>query len=1057
MKRKIFAYVLSSVLLFSTIHINPAISYGQNEIEISNSNEDINLYEENSVLAEETALNNNENVDVDESRPLDTEQLIDLGNVSSLEEETENNNESFLDSEEILDGTKENADLSGENSVLAEETVEETTSNDDVDEEKSSSFDNEQLNDSDNISDFEAETENSNEAISNFEEQLYAYSATSTSGTVTLKVEWNEPILGQDTMFYVSATGGSGNYKFRMDAPSYSNPGESAFESVADPSRGEWTQYTEECSSHDYSFTMTASGTYNFRFYVMDKQASVYYLRVSTNIQVFDNNFPSVKDIISSAVFQCGQETDGSEYEKALWLHDWLIQQLDYDNSLKWSSAESALTRKLGTCQAYESAYSQLLTAAGIENAETRDTYDGHTWNAMKLDGEWYQVDCTWDDTKDNYYNFDSTHLYFGLTDELMAIAHKGHNNIYTDSNYSTRSTSLYDNYFVKTGEAHTWAQTYIDRICEKLNEKETEFKVIADNSSYPPSISGIQNGIIAYALNQMDWFSHDSQVELQVNGTATEFVCVAKYSECEHVWDSGVVIKNATDDQEGIIRYTCIKCAETKDVSFSNTGNSRLELDMLAENNKDVIEDGIYYIETSLSSDYIIGIKDGSINDLANIELQKKTGLSSQQWKVTHDEKGYVCFENVKSGKMLDLDKGKAANFNRVQQYVRNNLNPQKWIVIQDDKGMRIIPSSSRNFSLDLNKGNISEGATIQLYEDLNNQPQRWKFTKVKETYTMDDVAQEYKETIEDGIYYIETSLNSDYIIGIKDGSINDLANIELQKKTGLSSQQWKVTHDEKGYVCFENVKSGKMLDLDKGKAANFNRVQQYVRNNLNPQKWIVIQDDKGMRIIPSSSRNFSLDLNKGNISEGATIQLYEDLNNQPQRWKFTKVKETYTMDDVAQEYKETIEDGIYYIETSLNSDYIIGIKDGSINDLANIELQKKTGLSSQQWKVTHDEKGYVCFENVKSGKMLDLDKGKAANFNRVQQYVRNNLNPQKWIVIQDDKGIRIIPSSSRNFSLDLNKGNISEGAVIQLYEDLDNQPQRWKFTKVTEETDRE
>ena len=210
-------------------------------------------------------------------------------------------------------------------------------------------------------------------------------------------------------------------------------------------------------------------------------------------------------------------------------------------------------------------------------------------------------------------------------------------------------------------------------------------------------------------------------------------------------------------------------------------------------------------------------------------------------------------------------------------------------------------------------------------------------------------------------------------------------------------------------------------------------------------------------MRIIPSSSRNFSLDLNKGNISEGATIQLYEDLNNQPQRWKFTKVKETYTMDDVAQEYKETIEDGIYYIETSLNSDYIIGIKDGSINDLANIELQKKTGLSSQQWKVTHDEKGYVCFENVKSGKMLDLDKGKAANFNRVQQYVRNNLNPQKWIVIQDDKGIRIIPSSSRNFSLDLNKGNISEGAVIQLYEDLDNQPQRWKFTKVTEETDRE
>ena len=42
-----------------------------------------------------------------------------------------------------------------------------------------------------------------------------------------------------DTSGSVSATGGSGSYLFRMDAPSYSNPNEYAYESVADPSRGE--------------------------------------------------------------------------------------------------------------------------------------------------------------------------------------------------------------------------------------------------------------------------------------------------------------------------------------------------------------------------------------------------------------------------------------------------------------------------------------------------------------------------------------------------------------------------------------------------------------------------------------------------------------------------------------------------------------------------------------------------------------------------------------------------------------------------------------------------
>ena len=361
----------------------------------------------------------------------------------------------------------------------------------------------------------------------------YKYSAESDSQKgVALKVEWNEPKLGEDTTFHVSADGGSGRYLFRMDAPSYSNPGEYSFESVADPSRGAWIQYTDECESHDFEFTMTASGVYNFRFYVMDKMSEVYYMRVSTNIQVSDRAYPSVGDIVNAAVKKCSKETDGSDYEKALWLHDWLLQQLDYDHSLKWSSAESALTRKLGTCQAYESAYSKLLTAAGITNAETRDTYDGHTWNAMKLDGKWYQVDCTWDDTKDNYYNFDPTHLYFGLTDELMALAHNGHNKIYTASGYGTRSTSLADNYFVRNGDAAKWARAYADRIQKNLNAGKTKFEVSTDNASYPPSISGIQNGIIAYALNQMTWKAGSKKVTLRVAGASTKLSFTAKYTD---------------------------------------------------------------------------------------------------------------------------------------------------------------------------------------------------------------------------------------------------------------------------------------------------------------------------------------------------------------------------------------------------------------------------------------------------------------------------------------------------------------------------------------------
>lgn len=378
----------------------------------------------------------------------------------------------------------------------------------------------------------------------------YAHSDSATSGSMTLTVEWNEPRLGEPTVFHVSATGGSGKYKFRMDSPNYSDPGAQAYESVADPSRGEWMSYTDECASHDYEFTMTASGTYNVRFYVMDKASNMLYLRTNTYIQVSDPDHPSVNSIVQNAVTEAKQHTDGSQYAMAVWLHDWLIDRMQYDNSLKWSSAESALTRGLGTCQSYESAYSKLLTAAGIENAETRDTYDGHTWNALKIDGEWMQVDATWDDNDDHWYDFDQRHLYFGLTDELMAIAHKGYANIYQADGYAQRSTSLSNNYFVRNGEADKWASAYADRIQQHLDQAEPSFSITADNASYPPSIYGIVNGITAYALNQKTWKTGNRAVTLTASTDQSAFAFQAEYAEGK----PSITIKAASLTLDGAI-----------------------------------------------------------------------------------------------------------------------------------------------------------------------------------------------------------------------------------------------------------------------------------------------------------------------------------------------------------------------------------------------------------------------------------------------------------------------------------------------------------------------
>lgn len=372
-----------------------------------------------------------------------------------------------------------------------------------------------------------AQTNGTPEAISTAAETGYAHSATATQNGVTFTVSWNDAPAGTATTFHVTQANGSSQAKARMDVPTYWDGG--SHESVCDPSRQAWSSYYSlGTTGHDFTFDFTASGTYRIYFYFMDNDRNdpqndkgIYYLRATAEVTVNDAARPSVTQIVNNAVDLCRQETNGSEYDMALWSHDWTLDQLEYDHNLNWCSAESGLTRHQGTCESYQRIYSKLLDAAGITN--DRITGNGHTWNAVKIDGKWCQMDLTWDDTSDNWYgDLDQRHLYFGLTDELMAIAHSDHAANYQKDDYTYRSTDLSNNYFVRNGKADEWAEKYADRIQQHLDAKEESFSIDADNQSFPPSISGIQNSLVAYAMNQRRWGANGETVTLKATSNVT-------------------------------------------------------------------------------------------------------------------------------------------------------------------------------------------------------------------------------------------------------------------------------------------------------------------------------------------------------------------------------------------------------------------------------------------------------------------------------------------------------------------------------------------------------
>lgn len=510
-------------------------------------------------------------------------------------------------------------------------------------------------------------------AISTTSQTGYAHSATATQNGVTFTVSWNDAPAGTATTFHVTHAYGSSQAKARMDVPTYWDGGSQ--ESVCDPSRPAWTSYCSlGTTGHDFTFDFTASGTYRIYFYFMDNDRNdpqndkgIYYLRTTAEVTVDDAARPSVTQIVNDAVDLCRQQTDGSEYDMALWLHDWTLDQLEYDHSLNWCSAESGLTRHQGTCESYQRIYSKLLNAAGIANG--RITGNGHTWNTVKIDGKWCQMDLTWDDTSDNWYgDLDQRHLYFGLTDELMAIAHSDHTANYQKADYAYRSTDLSNNYFVRNGKADEWAEKYADRIQQHLDAKEESFSIDADNQSFPPSISGIQNGIVAYAMNQREWKTSDEEVKLLAASSVTK-----------------------VSNSKWCAKYHFTASYQTKTIPA-------------------VLPDGDYRLSTSLNPGVAL-CPDGSSAALASWgrALSLARDASSGLYRITEADGSQLTY---KGGKVSFSPEGEGA---------------QLWLVRADLDGYALLTADG-SMALDVPGASASDGAKLQLFAANGTRAQRWK-----------------------------------------------------------------------------------------------------------------------------------------------------------------------------------------------------------------------------------------------------------------------------------------------------------------------------------------
>lgn len=465
--------------------------------------------------------------------------------------------------------------------------------------------------------------------------------------------------------------------------------------------------------------------------------------------------------------------------------------------------------------------------------------------------------------------------------------------------------------------------------------------------------------------------------------------------------------------------------------------------LDALAKDNRNVLADGTYTIQSSVNSRYVLDIANGSTASGANVQLYQSNDTPAQQFKVTHDSQGYVTFTNVKSGKVLDVYNGTAQNGINVRQYTSNNSRAQKWIVRKDGNGYSIVSALNSNYVLNGASGKAYNGNNVELYSYSGTSSNRWVFNKSLSNEEKNiSLANANRSALADGIYEIRSAKNSKYTLDVSNGSTLSGANIQLWISNGTPAQAFKVTHDSNGFVIFTNVKSGKVLDVFNGKAKSYQNVWQYNSNDSYGQKWIVQKSNSGYKIMSALDKNYVLDLSNGTVRMGGNIQLYISNDTVAQRWNFVKqTSDRDTCNALASTNKGLMPDGVYYIKNQ-NKNFSLDIQNNSLYAGGNVWLYSLNKSDFQKWKISHDSQGYVLFENVGSGMYLAV-----SGSNVVQQKKSNDYN-QKWIIKYDaNHNLRIVPATNSNYAIDICNGSVKNGSNIQVYTANNTAAQKWVF----------
>ncbi|MBE5837442.1 transglutaminase domain-containing protein [Butyrivibrio sp.] len=126
------------------------------------------------------------------------------------------------------------------------------------------------------------------------------------------------------------------------------------------------------------------------------------------------NDIASARDKFEATAqsLAAGARSLSSPYEKELYIHDLIVDKLNYQYNSLDQSAYSSVVLDNTVCAGYARCFQYLMQLVEVPtyNCHGWGGSERHAWNIIKLDDGFHNVDCTWDDSLAGYD-------YFNLSD----------------------------------------------------------------------------------------------------------------------------------------------------------------------------------------------------------------------------------------------------------------------------------------------------------------------------------------------------------------------------------------------------------------------------------------------------------------------------------------------------------------------------------------------------------------------------------------------------------------------------------------------------------------